>query len=365
LFYEEAVRPIMERRFPSLKHGAGRLEAGSEVLGFDTPTSMDHGWGLHVTLFVTSSEWTTELAADVKRVMAAGLPYEFRGFPTHFAQPWSVMTRTTERPINHGVRLADAPGLIQGWVGMDVLGVWPPPVEQWLIASEDHLRSVVCGPVYRDDTGELALARERLCWYPHDVWLYLLASIWRRISQEEAFPGRCGDVGDEAGSLIVAGRLVRDVMRLGFLMERQYAPYAKWFGSAFARLECAPRFTPSLMGALKADTWQERDRHLAAAYETAARMHNALGITPPLDTGSGLRYPERPYLGITAERFDKAIVEQIRDGPLRRLAERRHGAIGNAGHWIDSTDALSGDPWRRAYRSQYRDALDSRSGETS
>src|SRR5205823_3892249 len=90
----------------------------------------------------------------------------------------------------------------------------PIPTEEWLTLSEQQLRAIVCGPVYRDDTGELALARARLRWYPHDVWLYLLASMWKRVGQEEAFPGRCGDVGDEVGALIVAGRLARDLMRL-------------------------------------------------------------------------------------------------------------------------------------------------------
>jgi hypothetical protein len=357
LFYEEAVRPIMDRRFPGLRHGAACLEAGSEVLGFDTQTSTDHGWGPRVTLFVTTAEWTPGLAAEVQRVMAAELPFDVRGFPTHFTQPWALMTPTTERPLNHGVRLADAAGLIQGWTGIDPLGGWPPPTVAWLTAPSDHLRSVVTGPVYRDDTGELALARERLRWYPRDVWLYLLASVWRRIAQEEAFPGRCGDVGDEVGSLVVAGRLVRDVMRLGFLMERQYAPYPKWLGSAFARLACAPRLLPPLRAALTAPTWQERDRHLGAAYEIAADLHNALGVTPPLDPRPHRRYPTRPYVGITAGRFDEALVAQLPAGPLRRLAERRHGAIGALEHWIDSTDALSGDEWRRAYRHQYEDAL--------
>ncbi|HET7768789.1 MAG TPA: hypothetical protein VFN74_08420, partial [Chloroflexota bacterium] len=164
LFYQEAVRPAMQRRFPGLRHGAARLEAGSEVLGFDTAVSRDHGWGLRVTLFVTTDQWTSDLAADVQRVMAEELPFEFRGYPTHFTQPWALMTPTTERPLSHGVRLADAARLIEGWTGIDVFGDWPPPTVDWLMASSDHLRSVVTGPVYRDDTGELTLARERLRW---------------------------------------------------------------------------------------------------------------------------------------------------------------------------------------------------------
>ena len=347
----------MERRFPGLRHGAARLEAGSDVLGFDTAISTDHGWGPGVTLFVTTAEWSHGLAADVKRVMADELPLEIRGYPTHFTRPWSVMTSTAERPINHRVSLADAAGLIQGWTGIDPLGDWPPPTVAWLTASSDHLRTVVTGPLYRDDTGELTLARERLRWYPRDVWLYLLASVWRRISQEEAFPGRCGDVGDDVGSLVIAGRLVRDVMRLAFLMERQYAPYPKWFGSAFNRLACAPRLLPPLRAALTAPTWQERDQNLGAACQVTAELHNALGITAPLDTQPHLRYPTRPYTGITASRFDKAIVEQIHDAALRRLGEQPHGAIGALDHWIDSTDALAGENWRRAFHRQYQEAL--------
>ena len=53
----------------------------------------------------------------------------------------------------------------------------------------------------------------------------------------------------------------------------------------------------------------------------------------------------------------EALTAQIRDAPLRRLAQRGHGPIGTTGHWIDSTDALAGDEWRRAYYRQYDDAL--------
>ncbi len=51
-FFQEAVKPVLEGQFPDLAYSAGRLDTGSEVLGFDTPQSMDHGWGLQVILFV-------------------------------------------------------------------------------------------------------------------------------------------------------------------------------------------------------------------------------------------------------------------------------------------------------------------------
>jgi hypothetical protein len=124
----------------------------------------------------------------------------------------------------------------------------------------------------------LAPLREKLSFYPRDVWLYLLAAQWTRISQEEAFVGRCGDLGDELGSRINAARLVRDLMRLCFLMERRYAPYSKWLGSAFARLPGAESLGSCLSAALTAGIWQERERSLSAAYELVATWQNALGL---------------------------------------------------------------------------------------
>jgi len=43
-FYREAVRPLLDARFPGLRHAAARLGRGSDVLGFDTEMSMDHDW---------------------------------------------------------------------------------------------------------------------------------------------------------------------------------------------------------------------------------------------------------------------------------------------------------------------------------
>ena len=51
--------------------------------------------------------------------------------------------------------------------------------------------------------------------------------------------GWAGFVGDEIGSALMGSRLVRDIMRLAFLMEREYIPYAKWFGTAFTQLNSA------------------------------------------------------------------------------------------------------------------------------
>ena len=102
----------------------------------------------------------------------------------------------------------------------------------WLGLADQRLLELTAGAVFHDDDGRLTALRAALAWPPRDVWLYKLACQWRRIAEEQAFVGRTGMVGDEIGSRVIAARLVRDVMRMAFLIERRYAPYPKWFGAA-------------------------------------------------------------------------------------------------------------------------------------
>ncbi|MGH3964336.1 MAG: hypothetical protein ACRDRY_13940 [Pseudonocardiaceae bacterium] len=49
-FYAKVVRPVLDGR----SHGAALLGWGSDVLGYDTDRSTDHGWGR-----VFSCSWRT------------------------------------------------------------------------------------------------------------------------------------------------------------------------------------------------------------------------------------------------------------------------------------------------------------------
>ena len=190
------------------------------------------------------------------------------------------------------------------------------------------------GAVFHDDDGELAAVRAALAWYPDDVWLWLLASQWRRLDQEEPFVGRTAEVGDELGSRVVAARLVRDVMRLAFLLERRYAPYSKWLGSAFARLDAAAALQPALLDVLAARDYEAREAALVAAVEELARRHNSLGITAPVDTTVRF-FHSRPFRVLGSSRFVEACLDRVRDPWLRSLP-----LIGGVDQISDSTDAL-------------------------
>ncbi|MCB9454346.1 MAG: DUF4037 domain-containing protein [Anaerolineaceae bacterium] len=333
-FYHEAVKPVLDAVFPNLRYTAALIGSGSEVLGFDTPMSTDHHWGPRLMLFLRPEDITQQDA--IHATLRHRLPHTFRGYPTNFAPPdpndkgTQLLAETTSGPVNHRVEAYTLHSFFQSYLGFDLDAELTPA--DWLSFPQQKLRTITAGAVYHDDLG-LDVLRAHFRYYPHDVWLYLLASGWARIGQEEHLMARAGYVGDELGSQVIAGRLVRDIMMLGFLMERQYAPYPKWFGTAFARLDCAPALLPHLRGALLAETWPERERGLAAAYEELARRHNALGITEPLPEQVS-SFWGRPFQVIHAERFADALRAAIQDEAVRRLP----ADIGGIDQFSDSTD---------------------------
>ncbi|MCX5757617.1 MAG: hypothetical protein NTU83_03750, partial [Candidatus Hydrogenedentes bacterium] len=71
-FYHEAVRPILDRQFPGIAHSAGRLDFGSEVMGFDTPQSMDHTWGPRTTLFFSDAD-VKQYKGEILKVLSDDL----------------------------------------------------------------------------------------------------------------------------------------------------------------------------------------------------------------------------------------------------------------------------------------------------
>lgn len=335
-FHDEAVGPLMARHWPHVPYAAALLGTGSEVLGFDTPQSMDHHWGPRLQLFFTPADLAT-IGEQVDTVLARELPHEVHGIPTHFGPPDEIGVRLLvpahTGPVQHMVTLHSLERFWQDHTGVDPTQA--PRVQDWLAIPQQQLLSITAGAVFHDGLGHLDALRRRWQWYPDDLWRYLLASQWTRISQEEAFVGRCGDVGDELGSIVVAARLVRDLMRLCFLIERRYAPYSKWLGTAFARLRCGPNLGPVLRQVMLATHWRDRERHLSEAYAAVATLHNPLGITAPLPT-TVTPFHERPYLVIHADRFASALMATVRDPDVLAL---RPG-VGAVDQFVDSTDVL-------------------------
>jgi hypothetical protein len=315
-FYEEVVAPLLA----GVEHSAALLGTGSDVLGFDTARSTDHAWGPRLQIFVAERE-----VARIGRLIDDGLPHEFRGWPTRFG--WDAV------PVTHHVTVTALDAWLRDRLGFDPMQ--PLALESWLASPQQVLLELTEGAVFRDSDGTLGRVREALAWYPHDVWLWLLACQWRRIDQEEPFVGRTAEVGDELGSRVLCARLVRDAMRLVFLLERRYAPYAKWLGSGFRRLRAYGRLGPRLEAALAADTHEERETALVEAMETLARLHNEAGVTEPVDE-TARTFHDRPFRVLGSGRFVAACLEQVSDERLRALP-----LVGGIDQLADSTDVLA------------------------
>ena len=347
-FYHEAVRPILDRKFPDLVHSAARLDQGSDVLGFDTPQSMDHQWGPRTMLFLSDAD-CERFAKQITEVLAYELPYEILGFPTHFESPDDsdgCLKLIDKGPICHGVNITTIRGFFGEYLSVDPLaGI---SEVEWMLLPQQLLRTVSSRKIFHDGLGELAAACRALEWYPRDVWLYLLACQWRRIDQEEPFMARCGDVGDELGSRVVAARLTNEIMRLCFLMERKYWPYYKWFGTAFSRLECAELLTPIFHAVFDSREWKTREEHLSAAYLHVARMHNELGITEFVEPEIS-SFHDRPYQVPHSDRFVQALRARIESETVRNLPEH----MGAVSQFADSTDLLDWLPRMKKLRAIY------------
>jgi Domain of unknown function (DUF4037) len=323
-FCASVVQPLLAAHFPQVPYAAALLGPGSEVTGFDSQRSTDHDWGPRLQIFLADGD--AAQAGAITAMLASTLPASFRGYPVAFPVTGEPGT------ARHRVKVAGLGTWLTGQLGFD------PRHEvtrlDWLAIPTQRLAEFTAGEVFHDGPGELTRARADLAWYPRDVWRYVLACQWQRIGQEEAFPGRCAEVGDDLGSVIVTARLARDLMRLCLLMQQRYPPYSKWLGTAFARLPGTAGLGASLTAAISVGDWRAREQHMVRAYETVGAWHNELGVTPPLDTRVQGFY-ERPYQVIGASRFAEALREAITDPQLRHLP-----LTGTIDQFIDSTDAL-------------------------
>jgi len=348
-FYWEVVHPLLQDEFPGLIHSAALLGSGSEILGYDDLRSTDHDWGPRLQLFISEADHANYGQA-ISQMLSRRLPEDFLGYSTNYGPPIEEGTRRLtaagDNWIEHRVEVVTLRGFFNAYMAIDPSK--PLTTPEWLTIPQQLLLGATQGQVYHDGLGTLGSARRRLAYYPRDIWLYLLAAQWSRIGQEEHFMGRAGQRGDELGSRLIAGRLVHDIMQLCFLMERSYAPYPKWFGTAFARLECAQGLTSHLQSVFSADGWQARERSLSQAYEQIAAMHNELGITAPLNT-QVREFFDRPFLVIDAGRFSAAIKDQIRDDDVRKI-ETDIGSIDQFSH---STDLRSTPTLHRRLQALY------------
>lgn len=317
-FYTEVVKPIIQSSFPSLRYSAGLIDYGSDVLGYDTAVSMDHQWGPRFSIFLSPDD-IEKTGSALDSLLSERLPPLFSGFSTNYSGIKADYIRRMEKAdgetVKHLIRIHTIEEFIEQHLGLRIHEKIQP--QDWLFLPQQRLLTISKGQLFHDALN-ISKIKERLAFYPDDIWLYLMACEWNKISVEEAFIGRCGDVGDNTGSLLIAARITQSIMNLCFLQERKYAPYSKWFGTAFTELKSAKELAAILKSALGAANWKQREKHLARAYVFIAKAHNAIQITQPIEP-SVSKYYGRKYNVLFANRFSEALFSRIQDTSIKSL----------------------------------------------
>ncbi len=354
--YAEVVGPVLADRFPRMPYAAALLGHGSDVLGYDTARSADHDWGPRLTVVLGAGDLEEHRDAVLDAVEAV-LPERILGVAVdHLGsanRPDGEVTYTNSagRSRPHGVTVDSVPGLLASM--LDLAGTGPGDLDPaaWLSLPQQSLLELTAGPCLRDDTGQLTTARERLAFYPHDVWLHLMAARWQRIAQLEAFVGRTGELGDDLGSHLVTASLLRDVLHLALLQERRYAPYAKWLGTAYRRSNAAVPLDAHLTAARTATTWQDRAAAVVGTLGELGRRHDALGVTEPVGAEARTFF-DRPYRVLFVEQYADALRAAVSDPAVQRLPHD----VGGIDTLTDSTLALANPSLRRRLRDWWRQA---------
>jgi Domain of unknown function (DUF4037) len=335
-FHTDVVAPLLARFMPELRYAAGRLGSGSDVLGLDDAMSQDHDWGCRLTLLVDEPD--REAVPQLSALLERELPVTYRGYPVRFPVSW-------DSSLSHKVDVATVAGFAESRLGVNpVDGL---STQQWLILTGQSVLEVIAGPVFADQTVELAKVRTMLRWYPPDVERYVLAAGWQRLAQEMPMVGRMAERDDELGSRWVSARLVGDVMWLAFALSRRWPPYAKWRGAAFQTLAVASDLADPLSTASTAPDWRDRESGLADACEVLLSAQRARGLPAPGPVMTS--FWDRPYRTVS-DRISEALLADISDPQVSSLPT----AIGSIEQWADSVDILARPARRTALQSAYQ-----------
>ncbi len=278
------------------------------------------------------------------------LPRSFQGYPSHFAREtpedaWVAQSKD-DGLINHRIEFYTIQSFFESRIGFNPHET-PIPAD-WLLFSEQGLLEVTGGKIFYVGLNQLHKIQEKFKYYPDSVWRYLLAAQWRRIGQEDHLMGRAGYVDDEIGARIIASRLIRDIMRLCFLMEKEYAPYPKWFGTAFKKLNVSNAMQPLLLETLESKNWETRDLHWSHVCELAVEYHNQLNITESIDARVQ-SFHGLPFSSIGADEISNRIRETINDKDVRDLPSH----LGSIDQFSDSTDLLSYPKLKKKIKNVY------------
>lgn len=246
--------------------------------------------------------------------------------------------------VNHRIDIFSVSSYLKKFLNIENI---PVTEIDWLVFPEQRLLELTSGKMFHQSLGELEKIREYFFYYPTNVWIYKLLSEWDHIAEEIAFVGRSGSRGDDLGSRLVAARLVRYIIRLGFILNKKYVPYSKWFGYSFSLLPIAADLQPLLLSILNENTWRNREALLAKAYLLLLDYQNTLLITPEIRL-EPTNYHTRDQKVIDVHKIIKELKKLVKP-PLDKMKY----PIGSVDQFITDTHILTAASYAENARSFY------------
>jgi hypothetical protein len=321
-FYFDIIKPLLARAYPQLEYSAALIGYGSDVMGFDTETSMDHNWGPRGQLFINDKG----LVPEITNYLSFELPLFYKDFSVNFTDPRYDKTQSMEvtdkKPVNHKVEITTFEDYLNSYFGTNKINNFTNA--EWLTFTDQKLIEITAGEVFYDGLHKLNNTRKELNFYPRDIAKYRMAVLWHYISNKEAFVGRNIALGDDIGVKIIVGRIVSYLIKLCFYFEARYIAYSKWFGSAFKRLKSYTEINYLVKEILTENDLDKIEEKLCKLYVVIIKKHNEINGLPHLDN-SIRNYHDRPYKVLFSENIIEALRDSIDDPDIKNMDIRKYG----------------------------------------
>lgn len=332
-FYFHVVKPLLDKNYPQLQYACGLIGPGSDVLGIDDLISRDHNWGLRLIVFLEEKD--LKLKNEISEYLSSNLPRVFEtidvNWSSNLADDGSRTPAPTKGKINHNITFYSIPEYLSNHFG--VYSVESLKEEEWLLISEQKFLEFVSGEIFFDSIGKITDLRKIFNYYPFTIKIINLIGEWKAIASEIAFVGRTRMLYDDVGSLLIASRLINRMMRISFILENQYIPYAKWIGTKFYYLHLARELLPLFRQILAASGWEEREDCLVQCYLYLAQEMKKLDLISSQITE--IFYYSRPQKVININDIINDLSQKIDPAMVRKYC---WGSINQIIHISDTID---------------------------
>lgn len=245
-YYTDYAKQIFDNRFESIMErvAVGLAGPGSECLGFDDEHSRDHDWGPCFCLWLTLED--------------------FQQYGEEFQDCYDSLSKTFNgfgpRKVSQGETGREGPMVIEDFYRR-YTGLHQPPktLKEWNIPSENM---VLCtnGEIFFDPLGIFTQWRNSLLkFYPEDLRLKKIADCCMHAGQAGQYNWQRGILRGDPFSIFTAKiNFCTEILKMIFLLNKQYAPYYKWLFKGAEQLpvlgtELSPHIKKFLMNTERDD----------------------------------------------------------------------------------------------------------------